>query len=108
MDRRRQARVAALVPVQVWGMDAHCNPFTQAATVRNITSNGAVLQGIQYKLRQGEVLDVQFENEKAQFRVAWAGLPGTLQEGEIALERVGAEFRFWQVEFERCQPIAQA
>ena len=108
MDRRRQGRVAALIPVTVWGVDAHANAFTQTATVRNISSSGAVLQGIPQKLKQGQVLDVQFENERAQFRVVWAGLPGTYEEGEIGLERIDAEFSFWHVEFERCQPIAQA
>jgi len=108
MDRRQQGRVAALIPVTVWGVDAHANAFTQSATVRNISGSGAVLQGIPQKLKQGQILDVQFENERAQFRVVWAGLPGTYEEGEIGLERMDAELGFWHVEFERCQPIARA
>lgn len=108
MDRRREGRVAALIPVTVWGVDAHANAFTQTATARNISSRGAVLQGIPQKLKQGQILDVQFENERAQFRVVWAGLPGTYEEGEIGLERIDDELSFWHVEFERCQPIAQA
>ncbi len=47
MDRRRQARVAALVPVQVWGMDAHCNPCNTAPLLVMFLTVAAWVKGLQ-------------------------------------------------------------
>jgi hypothetical protein len=102
MDRRRNPRVAAFLPVRIWGLDLHDLPFTQSATVINMSSGGAVLQGITRRIRPGEVLDVQMGHEKAQFRVVWVGRTGTRREGEIGLEAVGCEPYLWDVDVSQC------
>src|SRR5437588_8811471 len=86
MDRRRQPRVSALLPVRIWGIDANGLPFMQLATAMNISENGALLEGVRCPLRPGEVVDVQYNRMKAEFVVVWAGRPGTHHEGEIGLE----------------------
>jgi hypothetical protein len=97
MDRRRNPRVAAHLPVRVWGVDAHDLPFMQLASVKNISSTGAVIHGMRRQVRAGEILEVQLEREKAQFRVIWAGCPGTCHAGEIGLERLASEPCLWGV-----------
>ena len=102
MDRRRCARVAAFLPVRVWGLDANELPFTETAIITNISTNGAIVQGLQRRVRPGEILDVQLGQDKAQFRVVWAGIAGTAQQGEIGLERLESEPFIWHVEPHRC------
>ena len=86
MDRRRQPRVSALLPVRIWGIDANGLPFMQLATAMNISENGALLEGVRCPLRPGEVVDVQYNRMKAEFVVVWAGRAGTHHEGEIGLQ----------------------
>ena len=38
MDRRRNSRVSARLPVRIWGVDAHDLPFMQLASVKNLLS----------------------------------------------------------------------
>jgi len=40
----------------------------QLATVRNISNLGAVLQNVRSQIKPGEILDVQSDGQKAQFR----------------------------------------
>ena len=95
MDRRRNPRITAMLPVRVWGVDANALPFMQLATVRNISSSGAVVQGMRRRIQPGEVLEVQSGEDKAQFRVVWVGRTGTSREGEIGLETLPAEPCLW-------------
>ena len=107
MDRRQSTRVAAYYPVRVWGLDAHAFPFIQLARVKNISAGGAVLQGVQQMIRPGEILDVQFGEDKAQFRVVWVGKLGTDRQGEIGLECLPSEPYIWDVELDRCVQISE-
>ncbi|HUJ95014.1 MAG TPA: hypothetical protein VLW84_07110 [Terriglobales bacterium] len=107
MDRRRCPRVSAILPVRVWGLDAYSLPFAQAATVTDISSSGAVIQGMNRRVRPGAVLEVQLGDTRSEFRVVWIGRPGTPNEGTVGLESVVAEERFWDVDFSRCQLAAQ-
>ena len=106
MDRRRSPRIATLLPVRVWGIDAHSLPFMQLATVTNISATGAVVQGIQRQLRPGEVLEVQFAGEKAEYRVAWVGNCGTPRYGEVGLERVAEQPCIWNLNLQACNQVA--
>lgn len=97
MDRRRSPRVGAHLPVRVWGVDAHDLPFMQLASVKNLSSTGAVIHGMRRQMRPGEILEVQMDSEKAQFRVIWTGMPGTGSAGEIGLQRLASEPCIWTV-----------
>jgi len=105
MDRRRDSRVDTALPVRIWGVDTYCRPFMQVASVRNISSLGAVLQNVRAHLKPGEILDVQYEGVKAQFRVVWTGRPGTIEAGELGLERLPEEPHLWNVDPARCGQV---
>jgi hypothetical protein len=102
MNHRTEMRVDTTLPVRIWGVDSYSRPFMQLATVRNIGSMGAVLQNVRFQVKPGEILDVQYEGQKAQFRVIWAGVAGTLEAGEIGLERLPDEPYIWDVDPVRC------
>ncbi len=102
MDRRRNPRVTAFLPVRVWGVDAHSLPFMQLARARNISRGGAVIQGLSRQIKAGEILEVQTDEGKAQFRVVWAGRPGSCSEGEIGIQSLPAEPDIWDLSLWGC------
>src|SRR5438045_9625813 len=106
MDRRRNARVAAVIPVRLWGMDANSLPFTQMATVKNISSSGVEIHELMRQVLAGELLDVQLGADRAQHRVVWAGRMGSRKEGEIGLESMEAEAFVGDVDLLRCSRVA--
>ena len=108
MDRRIKRRVAAQLPVRVWGMDAKAQPFTQMAKVRNISRSGVLVGGMLRMLKPGEFVHVQFGKDQAQFRVVWAGKNGTPREGEVGLEAMASEPQIWDVNFVRCCEAASS
>ena len=71
MDKRPETRVATVILVRVWGMDAHGRPFFQNANATNLSSEGARILGISHPLKSGDVIGVQHEDKKARFKVIW-------------------------------------
>ncbi|HLW87279.1 MAG TPA: PilZ domain-containing protein [Terriglobales bacterium] len=106
MDRRQKSRVAAQLPVRVWGMDAKAQPFTQLARVRNISRNGALLEGMMCMVKPGEVIHLQFGDEQALFRVVWAGKPGGQRDGEIGVQGLASDPAIWNLNLVRCSELA--
>ncbi|HET9409695.1 MAG TPA: PilZ domain-containing protein [Candidatus Sulfotelmatobacter sp.] len=102
MDRRREPRVFVDLPVHIWGMDAHCHPFSVPASLRSISGRGATLQGVDVPLKPGEVLDLRYRGTTAQFRVIWLGKPGTEMQGEVGLENLSTHIELWDVDPLRC------
>jgi len=78
MDRRKSPRISVQLPVNVWGLDAFGQAFTESAIITNMSSGGIVLQGLRHRLRPGEVLDVRMGRETVHFRVVWASEKGEL------------------------------
>lgn len=106
MDRRRQQRVFVELPVKIWGMDAHDRPFTQPARLRTISGRGATLEGVSAQLKPGDVVDLQYQGTKAQFRVVWLGKPGTEMQGEVGIEKLSSDSQLWDVDTLRCTAAA--
>jgi hypothetical protein len=106
MDRRRKRRVSAHLPVRIWGVDAKAQPFSQLARVRNISSKGALVEGMLRAVKPGEVVHVQFGEEQAQFRVVWAARRGSVAEGEIGVEGLPGQMSIWDVNLLHCAEFA--
>jgi hypothetical protein len=102
MDRRRNPRVTALLPVRIWGVDANSLPFAELARVKNISDGGAVIMGLRRRVRPGEILEVQSDEGKAQFRVIWVGRAGSRTEGEIGLQSLPSEPNIWEMDDCNC------
>lgn len=91
MDRRREPRLRIEFPVHIWGIDRMARPFTEVVRVKNVSLSGAVLLGVHAKMRAGQLLDVQHGSQRAQFRIAWAGL------GEAGIVALPFEPCIWDV-----------
>jgi hypothetical protein len=71
MEPKGEARLAAELPVRVWGMDADGKPFFQNATASNLSSEGALLTRILHPMKMGEIIGVQYGDKKARFEIKW-------------------------------------
>jgi hypothetical protein len=71
MDRRKQPRHDMEFSVLIWGVDRNARPFTELVRATSVSTTGAVLLDIHSKIHAGEVLDVQHEAQRAQFRIVW-------------------------------------
>src|SRR5437588_6750472 len=72
MEKRPESRVAADIPVRVWGMDADGKPFFQSGLAGSLSSEGAQLTHLHHCLRAGEIIGIQYGEKKARFKVIWA------------------------------------
>ena len=96
IERRREPRVPADIPVLVWGTDAHAKPFSQEAVAINLSENGALLSGMDHEPRCGDLIGIAYENRKARFRVVWARDCGTPHKVRIAVQKLAAEVCPWK------------
>jgi len=86
MDKRPETRVATVILVRVWGMDADGRPFFQNANASNISSEGAMFSGINHPLKAGDVIGVQHGEKKARFKVVWVVDGGAARKIEIGVQ----------------------
>ena len=105
MDRRRSPRVNTQLPARVWGVDVHSLPFIQIATLANISNTGAEVHGMRRQVQPGEIVELQYSGQKAQFRVVWAGVLGSRSEGRIGLEIVASDDVPWQMDSSQCHQV---
>ena len=103
VDRRREPRVESNFPVLIWGIDARGLPFAQKALARNISSQGALLCGIEHVLRCGDLIVVQYGKKRARFRVVWTRDSSHGEKVRAAVQRLEAEQCPWKDEI---QPAA--
>jgi hypothetical protein len=105
MLQRCQPRVNTALPVRIWGVDANGRPFMQLATVRNISEQGILLDGVHTQLKAGEVVDLQYNDRKAEFLVVWTGQQ---RRGEVGLFNLPSQPCLWDTYLDRaCEVVAQ-
>lgn len=84
MEKRPESRIAADIPVRIWGMDSDGKPFFQNAMASNLSSEGALLAKVHHTLKQGEIIGIQYGDKKARFEIKWlkaVGVPKTFEAG---------------------------
>lgn len=98
MGQRREPRKSVEMQVRVFGTDTNGKPFTETVAVHNISRHGCGLQGLQARVKPGEIVGITFETRKARFTVRWAAEPGSPEQGKVGLEAVSPETSIWNVE----------
>ncbi len=83
---RKEVRIAAVVPVRIYGMDADGKPFGINVATLNISRNGALLSRVEVNLNIGDVIGLQKGVAKAKYRVKWLGKKGSANQGQAGLE----------------------
>ena len=63
----------AKLHVRIAGVDARGRPILLMVPTRNISRQGALLEGIQSMLKVGEIVAITYKTSRARFRVTWVG-----------------------------------
>ena len=95
LDRRREPRLGSSFTVLIWGIDTEGRRFSQTALARNISQSGALLTGITWSLRPGDLLAIQYREKRARYRLVWSRSSGTEEKTLAAVQKVGSEACPW-------------
>ena len=91
MDRRKEHRLDMELSVQIWGVDRNARPFAEVVRATSVSDSGAVLLDIHSQIHAGELLDVQYEGQRAQFRIVWT------RPGETGIQAMPCEQPIFRV-----------
>lgn len=95
MGKRREPRKQARLEVRIAGVDASGRALLQIIPTRNISRQGALLEGVRGKLEVGEIVAITYENTRVRFRVTWVGDVGTERAGQIGIQSIEPEKCIW-------------
>lgn len=95
-DVQPEPRVTVDLPVRVWGMNADGRPFSQHARAQNISSDGALLYGVESELKVGDVIGVQCDEKKARCTVVWAMNTGLIKKNQIGIQLLADQECPWK------------
>jgi len=73
MGRRRHERFKRDLTVKIYGTDSPGRPFSQTASVVDVSEQGLRLEGVHVLDRPGRSVLVERRGEKALYRVIWVG-----------------------------------
>jgi PilZ domain-containing protein len=96
MSQQPEPRVTVDLPVRVWGMTADGRPFSQHARAQNISSEGALLAGIEGELKVGDVIGVQCEEKKTRCTVMWVVNTGPMKKNQVGVKLLADQDCPWK------------
>ena len=95
-DVQPEPRVTVDLPVRVWGMSADGHPFSQHARAQNISSEGALVSGVESELKVGDVIGVQCDEKKARCTVVWAMSTGPMRKNQVGVQLLADQECPWK------------
>ncbi len=95
-DHQSEPRLSVDLPVRVWGMTAEGRPFSQPARAQNISSEGALLSGLESELKVGDVIGVQCEEKKTRCTVIWVMNTGPVKKNQVGVKLIAAQECPWK------------
>jgi len=97
MDQHQsEPRLTVDLPVRVWGMTAGGRPFSQHARAQNISSEGALLSGLESELKVGDVVGVQCNEKKTRCSVIWVMNTGPVKKNQVGIKLLSPEECPWK------------
>ena len=85
-ENQSETRLTVDLPVRVWGMSAAGRPFSQQARAQNISSEGALLSGLDCELKVGDVVGVQCDDKKTRCTVIWVMNTGPAKKNQVGIK----------------------
>lgn len=104
MGRRGEPRIAVTFPVVVRGADSRGAPFVLTAETRDISCSGACLKGLSGIVVSGKKVEVEYGDQRAWFRVQWAGAAGSSKAGQAGLRCLEPGKYIWGVPPKEWEP----
>jgi hypothetical protein len=95
-EHQTEPRLSVDLPVRVWGMSAEGRPFSQPARAQNISSEGALISGIETELKVGDTVGVQCDEKKARCVVIWAINTGPAKKNQVGIKLVADQECPWK------------
>jgi hypothetical protein len=87
IERRKEPRFRQSLPVRVSGIYDEGQPFSVEVTATSLSQNGALLTGLEVELRCGDMLMVEYEGRRANFRIVWVLNLGPRRGAEVAVHK---------------------
>jgi len=95
-DHQTEPRLTVDLPVRIWGMSADGRPFSQHARAQNISSEGALISGVDTELKVGDVIGVQCEEKKTRCTVIWVINTGPVKKNQVGVKLVAEQECPWK------------
>src|SRR5208282_1576787 len=95
-DQQSEPRLSVDLPVRIWGMSADGRPFSQQARAQNISSEGALISGVETELKVGDVIGVQCEEKKTRCTVIWVTNTGSVKKYQAGTKLVAEQKCPWK------------
>jgi hypothetical protein len=103
MGKRREPRTPLEIGARIFGTDREGKVFSESVTSVDLSLHGAKLKGVKARLATDELVGLACGRNKGNFRVKWAGQPGTPSEGQVGLLNLNPERQFWEVPLPRSE-----
>ncbi len=95
-EHHAEPRLTVDLPVRVWGMTAEGKAFSQHARAQNISTEGALLSGVESELKVGDVIGVQCDEKKARCTVIWAMNTGLVKKNQVGVKLLADQEFPWK------------
>lgn len=96
VDRRREPRARVEVRVNVSGLDAEGEAFTESVTATNLSRSGALLTRVGTAVRCGDLIAVEYDGRAAHFRIVWVLDTGTPDGEQVAIHKLSNQPCPWE------------
>lgn len=97
IERRNEPRMIQLsVPMTVSGTDAEGTRFSLTVSGTSLSRSGALLTGLGVELRCGDILVIEYQGRKADFRIVWVLNLGRRRGAEAAVHKLGQQPCPWE------------
>ncbi len=95
-EHHAEPRLTVDLPVRIWGMTAEGKTFSQHARAQNISTEGALLSGVESELKVGDVIGVQCDEKKARCTVIWAMNTGLVKKNQVGVKLLADQECPWK------------
>jgi len=95
VGKRRDPRIEPRLQVRIAGIDANdvlCYRWLPRTT---LADRGPCWKAYKARSRRGEIISLSYKNNKARFRVSWAGEPGTDRASQIGVQSIDPAKCIW-------------
>src|SRR5438874_10907725 len=91
-----EPRITVDLPVRIWGMSADGHPFNQHVHAQNVSSDGALLTGVDSELKVGDVIGIQCDDKKSRCTVVWVMNTGPIKKNQVGIKLVADQDCPWK------------
>jgi len=71
IENAQERSTGTELTVRVWGLAANGRAFAQSASLKNLTSNSALIAGLSQEIAMNEVIGLQFKDIKTRVQIVW-------------------------------------